>query len=149
MKKVIILSLLITITVITFFLPGFNKIILKDFQDIKLGSILISLTIISFLFERFIQIHKLLWLKNKKTKEEIQLITTITGFIFGLIIAICGFSIIQFLIIRPENETQFKLIQFIDRILTASLLSGGSNAIHQFNSLIGNYMKETKGKIKS
>lgn len=93
--------------------------------------------------------------KLNKLTEDLGLYTTITvrialwsGFLIGLLVSIAGVRALQPLFSHPVGETQAILFHGVDILLTASLISGGSEGIHKIVNVFQRFMEETERKAK-
>lgn len=80
--------------------------------------------------------------------ELLKLNTERTGFIrivaftFSLVLAVSGITIIRDFLINPNIESiNIKIIYFLDIILSAALISGGTSGINQFFNIVKNSLK--------
>lgn len=90
-----------------------------------------------------------------KLDEDLHLYQVITtrislwaGFLFGLLMGIAGVRALQPLFTRPVGETQQILFQGVDILLTASLISGGSEGIHKIVSVFKRFIEESERRAK-
>ena len=95
-------------------------------------------------------------LKKKETALKLyqvitSRITLWTSFIIGLLICAAGVRSLE-PIIAPETtnllETQVILFKVIDVILTAGLISGGSDGIHKITVVYTSFMERTALRVK-
>jgi hypothetical protein len=73
-----------------------------------------------------------------------------SGFLFGVLISIAGVRAMQALFsAAPEGSTQLMLFQGLDILLTAALISGGSEGIHKMTSVYKTFMEASEKKIEA
>lgn len=72
-----------------------------------------------------------------------------TGFLFGLLISISGVRALAPLLSSPIGDAQEILFQGVDILLTAALISGGSEGIHKIMTVYKSFMEESDRKIKA
>lgn len=72
-----------------------------------------------------------------------------SGFLFGLLVSVAGVRALQALFSLPEESTQHVLFQGLDVLLTAALISGGSEGIHKVMNVYKTFMEASKEKIEN
>jgi hypothetical protein len=71
-----------------------------------------------------------------------------TGFMFGLLVSISGVRALNSLMTSPIGDTQGMLFQGVDIVLTAALISGGSEGIHKIMTVYKSFMEGSEKRIK-
>lgn len=87
-------------------------------------------------------------------QSQTKSLTLLIGFALSVLVCVAGIGLISDIIDLEaingeEQETQKSLLRVIDIILTASLLAGGSDGMHQFVSSLETFFKETKKKLQN
>lgn len=72
-----------------------------------------------------------------------------TGFLFGLLISLAGVRALSWLLSIPDCECQKRLFRILDVILTAGLISGGSEALHQIMTFFKRFIEASERKATS
>ena len=71
------------------------------------------------------------------------------SFLFGLIMSISGVRALDPLLSSPVGGTQEILFRGVDILLTAALISGGSEGLHKIMTVFKRFMEESDRKIKA
>lgn len=72
-----------------------------------------------------------------------------TGFLFGLLISLAGVRALSSLFSMPATQDQMVLFRSLDVILTAGLISGGSEGIHQIMTFYKKFIEASERKMTS
>jgi len=70
-----------------------------------------------------------------------------SGFLFGLLVSIAGVRGLEALFSTPDESMQTTLFQGLDILLTAALISGGSEGIHKITNVYKTFMEASEKKI--
>ncbi|MBT9100231.1 hypothetical protein KFZ76_21240 [Methylovulum psychrotolerans] len=146
----------------------FGSLHLQAFDVNKITTLLGSLFAIALFFERCIEViiaifrnQKAAELKNKSDKSpadqdaaenltnyrlETQSISLRVSFIVGIIVSAAGIRILGELVDIPKDVVDITLSQknffhLVDIFVTAGVLAGGSDGIHQIMNVFDDYMK--------
>lgn len=71
-----------------------------------------------------------------------------TSFLFGLMVSVSGVRALNPLLSSPTENTQGMLFQGVDILLTAALISGSSEGIHNIMTVLKRFMEGSESKIK-
>ena len=110
------------------------------FNFAEFSNLLFVLWFVSWLVESFLEIiQKVFQLDFKKGSEpspEIAQWTAIGGFIMGVMIFLSGLQILGTLFdfLPGTDPIQVGLFKFVDAVLTASVIAGGSKGIHELTN---------------
>ena len=142
----IISILLVGIIIIKIDLVG---LYLRPLKEIQLSTLFMTFPIILALTERFNEFF-VLPKKEPFVKEDIVKNTSLASFIVGLFLAIAGFRILETFMMFPTNFTglQIKFFEFIDVILTATVIAGGTDGWHQLVALLSDITKAKRKDVK-
>lgn len=115
-----------------------------DFDLTEFSNLLFSLWFIAWLVESFFEIIQKIFKidQNQNIKKDsipspvIARWTAIGGFVIGIIIFLSGVHTIGMLfdVSQGTNSFQAGLFVFIDAVLTASVIAGGSQGIHELTN---------------
>jgi hypothetical protein len=86
----------------------------------------------------------------KEYKQKTMTYTLRVSFIAGVIISIAGFRVLDSLFIS-DNITGLQLLiyTYVDILLTAGILAGGSNGIHSLSTTLGAFFDSSKDKLRN
>ena len=115
----------------------FKSLLFNKSEEATVFNLLTTLWIIAWLVESFLEIIiKIFQIDKDKTKSStIAVGTAAAGFAIGLIIAWSGIrTLSMFFSIEDYSNTQQLVFGCIDVILTASVIAGGSKAIHELTN---------------
>lgn len=143
----------------------FGAIHLQHFDVNKMTTLLVSLFSIALFFERCIEVIVAIF-RNKKAAEykneldksptdkdiekkltnyrlETQSISLRVSFIVGIAVSAMGIRILGELVDIPQDIglSQKNLFNLVDIFITAGVLAGGSDGIHQLMTVYDDYMK--------
>lgn len=71
-----------------------------------------------------------------------------SGFLFGLLISIAGVRALDSLFSTPVDATQVVFFKGVDILLTAALISGGSEGIHRVMTVYKTFMEASERKLR-
>jgi len=120
---------------------------LKQIEDIHLGTLFMSFPVILALTERFNEI----FIVSKATSKESNISnTSIASFCVGIVLAIAGFRILETFMEIPSEAyaVQESIFTFIDCVLTASVIAGGTDGWHQIVGLLQDITKSKREEFK-
>ena len=115
----------------------FKSLIFNKSEEATVFNLLTTLWFIAWLVESFLEIIiKIFQIDKDKTKSStIEVGTAAAGLAIGLIIAWSGIrTLSMFFSIEDYSNTQQLVFGCIDVILTASVIAGGSKAIHELTN---------------
>ena len=115
----------------------FKSLIFNKSEEATVFNLLTTLWFIAWLVESFLEIIiKIFQIDKDKSKSStIEVGTAAAGFAIGLIIAWSGIrTLSMFFSIEDYSNTQQLVFGCIDVILTASVIAGGSKAIHELTN---------------
>ncbi|CAK8725545.1 hypothetical protein KKHLCK_16990 [Candidatus Electrothrix laxa] len=122
----------------------------ESFNFESLFGTLGGIFIIVLLVERVTEVVLAFWRQtNKKTvlnQDETRRIALMIGFSLGVLVCSAGVGMLS-TILEPEAVNQ-GFIRFVDIILTAGLLAGGSDGFHQFVAAIETFFVESRKNMK-
>jgi uncharacterized membrane protein YqjE len=123
---------------------------LRPLKEIQLSTLFMTFPIILALTERFNEFF-VLPKKEPYIKEEIIKNTSLASFIVGLFLAIAGFRILETFMTFPINfdGMQIKYFEFIDVILTATVIAGGTDGWHQLVALLSDLTKAKRKEVRN
>ncbi|MEQ8359635.1 MAG: hypothetical protein RH860_09130 [Cytophagales bacterium] len=83
-------------------------------------------------------------------RSETTKIALRTSFLIGVFIALVGFRVLGPIYTIPAGFEDFQknLFYMCDIFLSAGVISGGSEGLHLLTSVLGNFLTETKKKLK-
>ncbi|CAL2086633.1 hypothetical protein [Tenacibaculum sp. 190524A05c] len=138
----------IAITAIILFKIDLELINLKPIKDIELSTLFMSFPIILALTERF---NEIFIVSKSDTKEVNIKKTTMASFSIGIVLAIAGFRILERFMEVPSETFSIQAIvfKFIDTVLTAVVIAGGTDGWHQIVGLIQDITKSKRAEAKS
>ena len=84
--------------------------------------------------------------KGDANQDETKRIALIIGFSLGVLVCSAGVGMLS-TILNTEGVNQ-GLIRFVDIILTAGLIAGGSDGFHQFVAAIETFFVESRNNMK-
>lgn len=143
----------------------FGIIHLQDFDVNKITTLLGSIFAIALFFERCIEVVVAIFrnktaelLKNELDKPhhnkdaetnltnyrlETQSISLRIGFVVGIVVSAAGIRILGELVTIPSyiSQPQQNFFHLVDIFITAGVLAGGSDGIHQIMTVYDDYMK--------
>jgi hypothetical protein len=124
----------------------FKNLIFKKSESTTVFNLLTTLWFIAWLVESFLEIIiKIFQIDEDKTNIESSTIavgTAAIGFAIGLIIAWSGIrTLSMFFSIENYSNTQKLVFGCVDAILTASVIAGGSKAIHELTNAYKGVMR--------
>ncbi len=149
--------------------------IIDDLSFQMLLGTLGGLFVIALLIERFIEVFVSIWFEKEtneleeqrfsaqteaaKSKAKKKLIeqksktkgtALITSFTVSILVCVAGVGLLNDIIDPADVKgVQANLLRGVDIVLTASLLAGGSDGIHQFISTLEKFFKESKERMSN
>lgn len=123
-------------------------IALKPITEVNLGTLFMSFPIILALTERF---NEIFIVTKDETKENLIKKTSLASFCVGIVLAIAGFRILEtFMVIPVQAHTaQVTIFTFIDTVLTAAVIAGGTDGWHQLVGLLQDITKVKREEVKA
>ncbi|CAM1368082.1 membrane hypothetical protein [Tenacibaculum sediminilitoris] len=120
---------------------------LKPIESVKLGTLFMSFPIVLALTERF---NEIFIVEKNAIKEKNIKRTSFASFCVGIVLAIAGFRILETFMEIPETaeRLQKEIFTFIDIILTAAIIAGGTDGWHQLVALLQDITKAKREEIK-
>lgn len=111
-----------------------------------LGGILIMVLLVERVTEIVLAFRRQAKKENMPEQDETKRIALIIGFSLGVLVCSAGVGMLS-TILNTEGANQ-GLIRFVDIILTAGLIAGGSDGFHQFVAAIETFFVESRKKMK-
>lgn len=147
MKSKLLYLIPVVIAAIVFTQINSDMISLKLIEEINLATLLMSFPVILALTERF---NELFIVSKNTTKESNISNTSMASFCVGIVLAIAGFRILEtFMEIPLEADViQKSIFTFIDTVLTAALIAGGTDGWHQIVGLLQDVTKSKREAFK-
>ncbi|MFY7672187.1 hypothetical protein ACOSP6_13970 [Tenacibaculum sp. MEBiC06402] len=138
----------IAITAIVLYNIDLELIHLKSISEIELSTLFMSFPVILALTERF---NEIFIVSKTATKEGNIQKTTMASFSVGIVLAIAGFRILETFMEVPSEAFTIQAIvfKFVDTILTAVVIAGGTDGWHQIIGLIQDITKSKREEAKS
>lgn len=138
----------IAITAIVLYNIDLELIHLKSISEIELSTLFMSFPVILALTERF---NEVFIVSKTATKEGNIHKTTMASFSVGIVLAIAGFRILETFMEVPSEAFTIQAIvfKFVDTILTAVVIAGGTDGWHQIIGLIQDITKSKREEAKS
>ena len=138
----------IAITAVVLFNIDLELIHLKSISDIELSTLFMSFPVILALTERF---NEVFIVSKSATKEGNIHKTTMASFSVGIVLAIAGFRILETFMEVPSEAFTIQAIvfKFVDTVLTAVVIAGGTDGWHQIIGLIQDITKSKREEAKS
>lgn len=138
----------IAITAIVLSNIDLELIHLKSISEIELSTLFMSFPVILALTERF---NEVFIVSKTATKEGNIHKTTMASFSVGIVLAIAGFRILETFMEVPSEAFTIQAIvfKFVDTILTAVVIAGGTDGWHQIIGLIQDITKSKREEAKS
>ncbi|TCP24043.1 hypothetical protein EV195_107209 [Tenacibaculum skagerrakense] len=138
----------IAITAVVLFNIDLELIHLKSISDIELSTLFMSFPVILALTERF---NEVFIVSKTATKEGNIHKTTLASFSVGIVLAIAGFRILETFMEVPSEAFTIQAIvfKFVDTVLTAVVIAGGTDGWHQIIGLIQDITKSKREEAKS
>lgn len=138
----------ITITGVVLININLELISLKPIEEVELSTLFMSFPIILALTERF---NEVFIVSKSETRDSNIRKTTLASFSVGILLAIAGFRILERFMEVPSEAFQIQTIifKFIDTILTAVVIAGGTDGWHQIVGLIRDITKSKREEAKS
>ena len=138
----------IAITVVVLFNIDLELIHLKSISEIELSTLFMSFPVILALTERF---NEVFIVSKTASKEGNIHKTTMASFSVGIVLAIAGFRILETFMEVPSEAFTIQAIvfKFVDTVLTAVVIAGGTDGWHQIIGLIQDITKSKREEAKS
>ena len=138
----------IAITVVVLFNIDLELIRLKSISEIELSTLFMSFPVILALTERF---NEVFIVSKTASKEGNIHKTTMASFSVGIVLAIAGFRILETFMEVPSEAFTIQAIvfKFVDTVLTAVVIAGGTDGWHQIIGLIQDITKSKREEAKS
>ncbi|MCI5220029.1 MAG: hypothetical protein D3914_12785 [Candidatus Electrothrix sp. LOE2] len=111
-----------------------------------LGGILIMVLLVERVTEIVLAFRRQAKKENMPQQDETKRIALIIGFSLGVLVCSAGVGMLS-TILNTEGANQ-GLIRFVDIILTAGLIAGGSDGFHQFVAAIETFFVESRKNMK-
>ena len=138
----------IAITGVVLFNIDLELIHLKSISEIELSTLFMSFPVILALTERF---NEVFIVSKTASKEGNIHKTTMASFSVGIVLAIAGFRILETFMEVPSEAFTIQAIvfKFVDTVLTAVVIAGGTDGWHQIIGLIQDITKSKREEAKS
>lgn len=140
---------LIPVAIAALILSKINSemILLKPVEEINLGTLLMTFPVILALTERF---NEIFVVSKSNTKEDNIFKTSIASFCVGIVLAIAGFRILETFMETPleVHSLQKGIFKFIDTVLTAVVIAGGTDGWHQLVGILQDITKNKREEFK-
>lgn len=138
----------IAITGVVLFNIDLELIRLKSISEIELSTLFMSFPVILALTERF---NEVFIVSKTASKEGNIHKTTMASFSVGIVLAIAGFRILETFMEVPSEAFTIQAIvfKFVDTVLTAVVIAGGTDGWHQIIGLIQDITKSKREEAKS
>jgi fumarate reductase subunit C len=83
-------------------------------------------------------------------KEVTRIWSVRAGFIIGVVLAIAGFRVLESIFTSSElGAFQLRLWTWIDILITAGVIAGGSKGIHTLSNALGDFFEHTSARLKA
>ena len=149
MKNKILYIIPVAIVAVVLSQINSEMILLKPMATINLGTLLMAFPVVLALTERFNEIF-VVSKDQDATKEKNIFKTSVASFCVGLLLAVAGFRILETFMEIPfeAHFIQKGIFIFIDTVLTAVVIAGGTDGWHQLVGLLQDVTKAKRGEFK-